>query len=95
MGDIAINVEALGKKYHIGGPQKSYYRLTDQLADIVAAPFRRAGNLIRGDASGVAELGETIWALKDISFQIQPGGLRHFGRNGRQEHLAQGFFWYY
>ena len=47
MSDIAINVERLGKKFHIGGLQKSYYRLTDQLADMVMAPFRRAGNLIR------------------------------------------------
>lgn len=39
MGKIAIEVAGLGKEYHIGGPQKSYHRLTDQLADMVASPL--------------------------------------------------------
>src|SRR6266496_1692083 len=73
MSDIAINVENLGKKFHIGGLQKSYYRLTDQLTDMFVAPFRRAGNLLRGQATGAAELNETIWALKNISFQVKSG----------------------
>jgi homopolymeric O-antigen transport system ATP-binding protein len=73
MSDIAINVENLGKKFHIGGLQKSYYRLTDQLTDMIVAPFRRAGNLLRGQATGAAELNETIWALKNISFQVKSG----------------------
>ena len=55
MSDFAVNVDGLGKKYHIGGLQKSYHRLTDQLADMIVAPLRRAGNLMRGQANGAAE----------------------------------------
>src|SRR6185369_7696583 len=73
MSDIAINVENLGKKFHIGSMQKSYYRLTDQLTDMFVAPFRRAGNILRGHGTGAAELNETIWALKDISFRVKSG----------------------
>jgi len=73
MSKIAIEVVGLGKEYHIGGPQKNYYRLTDQLVDIVTTPFRRAGKLLRGQASGASELDQAIWAIKDVSFQINSG----------------------
>ena len=83
MGKIAIEVTGLGKEYHIGGPQKSYHRLTDQLTDMVAAPLRRAGKLLRGQAGGAAELNEAIWALKDVFFQIKAGEVvGMIGRNG-------------
>ena len=83
MSKIAIEVARLGKMYHIGGPQKSYHRLTDQLADMAVTPFRRAGKLLRGQTNGAAELNETIWAIRDISFQIKAGEVVGIiGRNG-------------
>ena len=83
MRNIAIDVAGLGKEYHIGGPQKNYYRLTDQLVDIVTTPFRRAGKLLSGRASSAAELDEAIWAIKDVSFQITAGEVVGIiGRNG-------------
>lgn len=83
MSDIAIRVEDLSKQYHIGGPQKTYDKLGEQLTDMFMAPFRRAGKLLRGQATGAAELEETIWALKDVSFEIKHGEVVGIiGRNG-------------
>jgi len=83
MNDVAIRVEGLSKQYRIGGKRERYQTLRDKLTDAFAAPLRRAGQFLRGQASDAAELNETIWALKDVSFEVKRGEvLGVIGRNG-------------
>ena len=71
MGEPAIRVEKLSKRYSIGARLAPYATLRDTLAGALAAPFRRAAAVMRG---GVARAGEqSIWALREVSFEIKPG----------------------
>lgn len=74
MGELAIQVEGLSKQFRIGTRrQNSYQTLRGALVEGVAAPFRRANKLLHGQASGAAGLDQTIWALKDLTFDIEHG----------------------
>ena len=74
MPEPAIRVENLSKRYRITGGEKARYRtLRDTLSEAVRAPLRR---LNRGTT-------EDFWALKDVSFEVQPGEVVGIiGRNG-------------
>lgn len=78
MGNYAIKVEGLGKQYTIGQYQGRYKSLRDTLTTTFTAPFKR---LIHRNGTSSQE--STIWALKDVSYEIQPGEVVGIiGRNG-------------
>lgn len=71
-----IKVENLSKQYRIGARQAQYASLRDTFAEAVKAPFK-------GLQHNGAVADETIWALKDVSFEVQPGEVVGIiGRNG-------------
>jgi len=83
MSSHAIRVDGLSKQYRIGGKQHGYKTLRDTLAGTLISPFRRARKLLRGQAYGATESDETIWALRDVSFEVKRGEVVGIiGRNG-------------
>jgi lipopolysaccharide transport system ATP-binding protein len=80
MGDLAIRSEKLGKRYRIGELQRGYRTLRESLVDLAKAPFRAARRVLRG---GTRPETQTIWALRDIDFEVKQGEVVGIiGRNG-------------
>ena len=72
-----IKVENLSKQYRIGAHRARYGTLRESITEAVSMPFRR----LRRNGNSTTE--ETIWALKDVSFDVSPGEVVGIiGRNG-------------
>ncbi len=88
MSDVAIRVENLGKQYRIGALEQNvgryrYKSLRQSVVDAASAPFRAIGASMGRE--GISRNGQdtTIWALKDVSFEVKRGEIVGvIGRNG-------------
>lgn len=78
MTRFAIEVQALGKEYLIGGGDQRPDTFREMLAGVVVEPFRKLRRL-RGTVSEK----DHFWALRDVSFNVEPGEIVGIiGRNG-------------
>ena len=82
MSDVAISVEGLSKRFSISARQESYQTLRDTLTTAALRPFRAVKSFATNNGNQQTD-DESIWALKDVSFEVKNGevvGL--IGRNG-------------
>ena len=82
MTAIAIHVEGLSKQYRIGdqSPQRD---LRETLTDAVSGTWRRLHSRARDPGHDQLRKDNLIWALKDVSFQVEMGqAVGVIGNNG-------------
>ena len=72
-----IKVENLSKRYRIGAREAAYGTLRESIVAAVRAPLRRLGR------SNGRPADETIWALRDVNLEVEPGEVVGIiGKNG-------------
>ncbi len=69
MSRVAVSVEGLGKRYHIGHTRER----KDTLREALTAALRAPHAWLRTRRRGREARDETLWALRNLTFQVEQG----------------------